>query len=271
MNIVISTEATSDKFIHINSCDCQHLSGGNMGTRRPHGRVDYQMLYIAQGMCFVTVDDNEISVPAGSVIIYMPHQPQIYRFSPDINSVSYYVHFTGVGCESILKELDLHEKMILNIGKSTHVENSFSKMIEEFRTKKPFYEQLCHGHLINILSHIARKQFYQLSDISYAQSKIISDICKVMHNKFDENLSVDDYANICNLSSSRFTHIFTKTLGISPKQYLIKIKIEKAIELLENTELPIARIAELVGIADCNYFSRIFKKHTSHSPKFYRY
>ena len=92
-----------------------------------------------------------------------------------------------------------------------------------------------------------------------------------MHNKFDENLSVDDYADICNLSSSRFTHIFTKTLGISPKQYLIKIKIEKAIELLENTELPIARIAELVGIADCNYFSRIFKKHTSHSPKFYRY
>ncbi len=270
MNIVISTEATSDKFIHINSCDCQHLSG-NTGTRRPNGRVDYQLLYIAKGICTVTVDDEEIIVPEGSVIIYPPGQPQIYRFEPSINSILYYVHFTGVGCDTTLKELDLHGKMILNIGKSTHIENSFNKMIEEFRTKKPFYEQLCSGHLINILSYIARKQFYQLSDISYTQSKIISDICKIMHNKFDENLSVDDYAGICNLSTSRFTHIFTKTIGISPKQYLIKIKIEKAIELLENTELPIARIAELVGIADCNYFSRVFKKRTGYPPGFYRY
>lgn len=270
MNGYISTESLSDKFIRINHCDCQHLSGVDAGSVRMKGRVDYHILYIAEGTCFVTVNGKEIAASEGSVIIYLPHQPQAYKFKAEIPSVSYYVHFTGIGCEEILRELNLYDNMIFNIGKSGSLENLFSRLIEEVYTDRPFGEQYCHGLLINILAHIARKRYYQLSDISCSRNKTVSDICKLMHYRYSDNLSVEDYAQICHLSTSRFTHVFADATGKSPKQYLIEIKIKKAMELLENTDLAISNIADITGFADSNYFSRVFKKFAGKTPREYR-
>lgn len=69
---------------------------------------------------------------------------------------------------------------------------------------------------------------------------------------------------------SRFMRTFTEKIGVSPKQYLLRIKFEHAIELLSNIVLYVAQISKLVGISDSNYFSCILKKHTGHPPGFYR-
>ena len=91
-----------------------------------------------------------------------------------------------------------------------------------------------------------------------------------MHSNLSENLSVNDYAKMFNLSESRFSHQFTEIIGISPKHYLLILRIETAKELLINSELSILQISESVGIFDQNYFSKIFRKYTNHSPTEYR-
>ena len=98
----------------------------------------------------------------------------------------------------------------------------------------------------------------------------IQEICKHIYASARQNKSIADYAKICNLSESRFSHLFHEITGTSPKQYILNAKIEIAKELLKNTELSVAQVGEQIGFSDQNYFSRIFKKNVFLSPSAYR-
>lgn len=63
---------------------------------------------------------------------------------------------------------------------------------------------------------------------------------------------------------------FSRELGISPGQYLLKLKMERAGELLARTDLPIREVAEMVGFDDPFHFSRVCKRETGLSPRAYR-
>ena len=85
-----------------------------------------------------------------------------------------------------------------------------------------------------------------------------------------EDFSVEQYAASVNLSSSRFSHLFTKTVGISPHQYLTRLRLEWAQTYLRDSTMSIAEISDTVGFSDPLYFSRLFSKTYGLSPKAYR-
>ena len=64
--------------------------------------------------------------------------------------------------------------------------------------------------------------------------------------------------------------VFHASYGISPKQYLLKLKMDKAAQMLVSTEMPVALIAEALGFEDQHVFSRAFKKYWGVSPMLYR-
>ena len=87
---------------------------------------------------------------------------------------------------------------------------------------------------------------------------------------FTQPLSLADCAARLHLSVSRFSHLFTKTIGISPYQYLLRLRLDRACELLLHTELDIRHIAQLVGFDDPSYFSRLFRKRFAKTPGAFR-
>ncbi len=265
-----SSEAVSDDYLHVNSCDCQYLQGTDASCTRLNGRVDYHILYIAAGCCLVTEGDRVLEAPAGSVVVYRPREPQQYRFKSELKSISYYVHFSGTGCEELFDQFSMSEGRIFQIGQSSSLESTWTNMIEDFHIKEPFYEQFCHSHLLRILCIIgARIHNAESATEAYINNKII-EVLKIMHNEYAENNSVAYYAKIFGLSESRFTHIFKEYAKVSPNKYLLNVKMMKAKELLENTDLNMSQIAALVGITDQNYFSRLFKQYSGYSPKAYQ-
>lgn len=265
-----TTEALSEEYLHVNSCDCQYLPEYDISCTRPHGRVDYHILYISEGCCYVTDNDNVLEAPAGSVIIYRPGEPQQYKFHGKIKTTSYYIHFSGVGCKDLIDRFSMSSGRIFQIGQSSQLEAALSNMIEDFYLKGPFYEQFCHAHLMRALSIIGAKIYGGKNPNTSSHNIKIIEIMKKMHNEYADNRSVSYYANIFGISESRFTHIFKEYTKTSPSKYLISIKITKAKELLYNTDLPISQIAEHVGIVDQNYFSRLFKQYVGISPRAYR-
>ena len=99
-----SSEKVSNDYISVNACGRQYLFTKRRGSYRPYGRKDYHILYIAEGRCLVTLNGETTEAPKGSVIVYLPGQPQEYSFYPEDSSISYYIHFTGVGCEQLLHD-----------------------------------------------------------------------------------------------------------------------------------------------------------------------
>jgi AraC family transcriptional regulator of arabinose operon len=88
--------------------------------------------------------------------------------------------------------------------------------------------------------------------------------------RLDEPLSVAALARWSRLSPSRLAHLFRESLGVSPMQYVERLRIERAKQLLEHSDLPVAAVARRVGFADPFHFSRRFKKSAGSSPSEYR-
>ena len=92
----------------------------------------------------------------------------------------------------------------------------------------------------------------------------------LMDYNYDREVSVEQIAAAVNTDSAYFSRLFKKTLGVSPKRYILNKRIAKARELLCIRSLSIKEIAVSVGYADPLYFCRIFKKSEGVSPSEYR-
>ena len=102
-------------------------------------------------------------------------------------------------------------------------------------------------------------------------NKTIDDILNyLVENMGDKNLSLSGIAKVFFLNPSYFSRMFLKEAGINFKEYLIKIRIEKAVKLLRETEMKAYEIAEAIGIPDSNYFSTCFKKYMGLSVSEYK-
>ncbi len=91
-----------------------------------------------------------------------------------------------------------------------------------------------------------------------------------LHENFAENLSTGDLAEMAGLSTSHFERRFRSAFGSSPRQYLVRIRIEHAAKLLQETEKTVSEIAHECGFYDHAHFSRSFRRIMNVSPSAYR-
>lgn len=81
---------------------------------------------------------------------------------------------------------------------------------------------------------------------------------------------IEEIANRLGISQHHFIRQFTKTMGVSPGKYLSKIRMEKAVDLLIHTDLPLESIAASVGYSNANYFGKAFQRYLGMSPGEFR-
>lgn len=91
-----------------------------------------------------------------------------------------------------------------------------------------------------------------------------------MRQNFSRDLCLHEIAEHVSLNESYFSNLFKKETGQSVTEYLNKIRIEKAKELISRTNLKNYEIAEQVGIVNASYFSTLFKKETGLTIQEYR-
>jgi AraC family transcriptional regulator, arabinose operon regulatory protein len=80
-------------------------------------------------------------------------------------------------------------------------------------------------------------------------------------------IQIWDIANSLNLSASRFRHLFTAELGMSPRQYLRRARLECARELLEASSLSVKEVTAMVGFNDVSHFARDYKTTYGQTPR----
>lgn len=93
---------------------------------------------------------------------------------------------------------------------------------------------------------------------------------KIIDYNYNTDLCVSELSESLGVSFAHFSRQFKQALGVSPKQYLLNKRIERAKYLLSSTDVSIGEISNSVGYEDPLYFSRIFKKETGTSPREYR-
>ena len=124
-------------------------------------------------------------------------------------------------------------------------------------------------HMVKLyMTTLERAEFKNVGADEYPAAYAIA--LDYIAENYKNNLSIEEIASHCNFSVSRLSHIFKQYAGVPITQYLIKMKMIKAADLLLCTTASISNIAAELGYNDPNYFSLQFKKYYKMSPKTYR-
>jgi len=268
MKRTYSSEKISNDYIHINNCSRLYLGQGDHHNIRPHGRVDYLLMYVSEGKCYITVDGEQITVDKGGVVIYRPGEPHDYLFMQSDNAANHWIHFTGSGCEELFRRLGLEDIYFVNLSRTTEIEYYFTRICEEFHRENINFQIICGGLLMALLALISQQRM----DVSApsVSSRQIDEIAGWIRTSPQDDLDLESCAAHCSMSKSRFIHLFKEATGLPPHKYRTSIRIKRAKEMLLQTDMRISEIAELVGYVDQNYFTRVFKKYTGVLPSEYR-
>lgn len=255
----------SKEFLKINiagvAVGSQERFEGDCRIFRPEGRYDWQIQLVTEGIIDLCDGDIHYSLLPGDCFIIPPNtvNDYIYRTNnPKRQSLGYYVHFSGTAVKELMDKLNISGITVLR-----NVSSDVSRLfVSLFYTQRTGQNLASLGNLLKIFSTLSDKDHAPLSDTE----KAVRNEANYINQHYTEEIDFEKMAHKCNLSRSRFTHVFTKMFGVPPTQYQQNLKLEQAAELLKASDLTVGEIADQCGFRDPLYFSRVFSKAFSVSP-----
>lgn len=98
----------------------------------------------------------------------------------------------------------------------------------------------------------------------------VKEALRYVEEHLDQGIGLRDAAQHVHLNPSYFSVLFKEQMGMTFIEYVTRLRIQKAKELLLQTKLPVGEIAERVGYQTTKYFNKVFKEYEGHSPGSYR-
>jgi AraC-like DNA-binding protein len=142
------------------------------------------------------------------------------------------------------------------------------------------YECLESGHtLANLFSSAAKLRFVfaemnRLRVSSHPRARPAEEGLRHsiawMQRHLHRRPSLEELAREAGLSIPYYSALFNRRTGFAPIQYFLRLKIQRACQLLDTTEMRVKEVADEIGCEDAFYFSRLFKKIMGHTPRAYR-
>lgn len=238
------------------------------------GRVlnGYYLVFISKGSGIIEYGggDTQLKVEAGSCFFLFPGI--WHRYKPLYSSgwEEYWIGFDGYYTEKLMKEglFDM-KNPIIYVGMNSDILTELKKTISIVRGGQPGYNRVIAGSIMQILAHLYNASVYKIQNAT-GQTQYISKAKFLLKDALENEVKMTKIAEELNVSYTKFRNDFKNTTGMSPNQYLLDLRIQKATELLSSTNLNINEIAYQTGFESVFYFSRFFKKKEGVSPKEYR-
>lgn len=257
----LSSDRESKEYLTVNNCGCYKNINVDLRTVRMQGRKDFQYIYIDKGEGDFEIGGKEVTISEGSVVLFKPHEKQVYSFSAESDADYYWIHFSGIGANEIIEKLGFSAN-IYSVGRMLGVRNKIEKMIEICRLGGRNLEIYSAGLLAEVLSETEEN----INSENMTMKKVI----EKMHDCGNAKIKNKEYAKMCGISEYHFIRKFKAETGKTPLKYRTEIVIERACDLLLRTTLNVSETAACLGFDDTFYFSRIFKKETGMTPSEFR-
>lgn len=246
----------------------------------------FEMVYIKKGTAVFQIEGIDVSMTPHSIVIIKPGRSHKFVVKSDV-------------CEFIVlsftfktqkNELDSHVSLTdfieyiedeatgdylhLTLSKKNDIVHVMNRILRErmkYQVWGDFLSCLLIIELFVLLSRTLKQEWEQSAKNRNLKLHELLGIAKeYIDNNYDKDLTLTQVAKYIYLSDSYFAHSFKDKFGISPKSYILKVRIEAAKEYLQNTDVKVADVAKMVGFSSQQRFNDIFRKHENVTPLSYR-
>ena len=264
-----TTEKQFSGYLRVNACGRQFLGDRDYNTLREKGRVDYYLHYVSKGTGWIEYEGKNRAVPEGSLVLFFPGVRQHYFFKKEDNADLFWSHFSGTACE-MLESLRSEAPVVLEVNDRKQWESAFEKMIHARYCRIREGDALCDAYMSVLLALILQSRQQAEGATPVLGNQRLEKVLSRMHVQFKNPIRIGEYAQMCHVTEDQFIRMFKAYTGLPPYRYQLRLRIQRAVEMLENTSVSVTQCAEIVGFNDVAYFSRIFKKFTGNPPSYYK-
>lgn len=256
-------------------------------SMEPSRHEFYEMVYMKKGNAVFEIAGKPASLGPNDIIIIKPRQPHkfavkseagcefivlSFKFENRING-----QYSEVPLEDFLNFVTSKETgpfITLKVSQKNEIIILLNRIIKERENTEPgseFLNYLLVLELFVLLSRALKMEWENsIKNKSPKLKELIGISINYIHNNFERDISLGDIAKFVFLSPSYFTRAFKEETDMSPISYLLKVRIDRAKELLSDTGLKISDIALSVGFSNQQRFNEMFKKYTRLTPLQYR-
>ena len=151
---------------------------------------------------------------------------------------------------------------VIDAAKNEKLGAYFKKTFSTWVSKKEGYYFECISLLYRIFAEMQKD-----TSIPKQHRLKIAPAIEVIHSEFlKRDFSLSELSDMCNMGESYFQRLFKEIHGISPKKYIIQLKINHACDLLRLERYSVTHVAELCNFSDVYFFSRQFKEYVGITP-----
>ena len=230
-------------------------------------------IYCVDGAGWFSINGKRYKVLKNQYFIIPPFQPHAYGSSITHPWTIYWIHYGGLiakryspdseGSQNLLPEANsrINERIDL-------FEEIFQTLDFGYSKENLLYSTSILHHFLASLKYL--RQFRGRRCLESELTDMIDMAIHYMKENIEKKITVPDIAKHVGYSSSHFVALFNNRVGYSPIAYLNQLKMQRACQLLDLTELKVYQISHKVGINDCYYFSRLFHKEIGITPLAYR-
>ena len=239
--------------------------------KRPEGISQHVLIYCTDGEGWCKVNEIKYPISSNQFIILPAGIPHEYGADEVAPWTIYWIHFKGSLAANYVTGEVL--PVTLNPGMQSRIFQRINLFEEIFFTLKMGYSRDNLRYACSMFHHFLGSLCYWVqyrNAANQAEDGFLESIIHFMNEHIGRKLTLADMASFAGYSTSHFSSLFCRLTKQTPMSYFNQLRIQKACELLDFTDMKVNQVCFKIGIDDPYYFSRLFKQVMGCSPREYR-
>ncbi len=240
-----------------------YYCGKRIGTKNhvygPEIRSHFLIVLVESGTAVLYRNEKQITFKSKDILVMFPGEKIFYKAQTDWTIK--WIGVSGNQVEDIFKMIGVtREKPIFAPEKYEEISNIMSQLYDTKYDSSMFAKYRIQSLVYSFFSFLLAER----SD--KASVDPVDSALQIIKYNYNNDLDIKTIADSLFLDSAYFSRLFKSKVGMSPKKFILQTRIEKAKELLQNTNHHIKEISITVGFSDPLYFSRMFYKAEGITP-----
>lgn len=235
------------------------------------------MIYVLSGGCTYTIGNGTYRVKKGDMLVLNPNVPHGKSVRTGEEILELHIGFGNINIEGLPRN-HLVDPSSPSVYSLQEYEQEFlrccSDICSEQENNEPGCELMIKVHVMKLLIYFmkaTRTDIHRNTNSlagfdSSDRAVIVNTLMKYLNENYMRQISLETISKSIYLSPAYISKVFKEETGETPINYLIKVRLSKAREMLLEGGHSIKSVARAVGYDDAYYFSKLFKKYHSVSP-----
>ncbi|MDK2811150.1 MAG: hypothetical protein PWR27_1859 [Petroclostridium sp.] len=247
----------------------------------------FEMVYIKRGNAIFQISGQDVHLGPNDIVIIKPYQPHkfivksqsgcefiVLRFKFRNQHDDEYSDISLNDFIEFVKNKESGPFITLKVSRKNDIVYVMNRILREKEKQDLWGDFLSYLLIMELFVLISRALKMEWEESIKNKSLKVKELMRIakeyMEKNYEKDLTLTDVARYIFLSQSYFAHAFKEEFDISPKSYLLKVRVEKSKELLEKTDLKVSDVALSVGFSSQQRYNDIFKKYVGMTPLKYK-